>query len=152
MTKHGVRKELIEDQQAKILAERVATCGKKPTLAEVYHAFGALFRQDYDFDFETENNIFCDAMVVSSKLKQLQREFDIHELKDFVNEAVATSSAAAGEGPGRKASKLGSALTMHPKGRLFFHEVWSFKPKEQISTRNNRSKLSTTRSATQPQS
>ena len=73
LTKHGLRKELIEDQHAKILAERLDTCGNEPTLAEVYHAFGALLRQNHAFYFETENNMFCDAMIVSSNLKQLQR-------------------------------------------------------------------------------
>ena len=120
---HGVKPELIEEQQARILAERIAMCTKKPTLNEVRQAFSALFKQDHDYDFEEEINGFCDAMVVGSSLDQLQGDHDIGDLSAFVTEAVGVLETAAGEGAGRRPTKLGSSLTMHPKGRLFYQEV-----------------------------
>ena len=68
-------------------------------------------------------------MIVAANLEKLQSEHDIHDLNEFVTEAVDVLEHAVGERAGRYSNKLGASLTMGPKGRLFYQDVKKFKDK-----------------------
>jgi hypothetical protein len=104
----------------KLLAERIASIMKAPSMEEVWSQMRSWFASDLCFEFEEGINDFCSALVMASGHQYVD---SLDEVVEFLGDSVQILGDAIPGLEGVGGTLLGSALTAWPKGRLFFEET-----------------------------